>query len=77
MSEGGVGLLEGGGEEFKELVEECVEERGKGERWRIIETIKEKLLQVSDTGLLTILTKKNKKISIEQEIKRTTIINKQ
>ena len=61
MSEGGVGLLEGGGEEFKELVEECVEERGKGERWRIIETIKEKLLQVSDTGLLTILQKNKKK----------------
>jgi len=31
------------------LVEECVEEKGRGDRWRIIEEIKQKLLLV-DTG---------------------------
>ncbi|XP_023331380.1 deleted in autism protein 1 homolog [Eurytemora carolleeae] len=43
------GLLEGGGVDLQGLVEECVEEKGRGDRWRIIEEIKQKLLLV-DTG---------------------------
>ena len=42
-------LLEGGGADLQGLVEECVEEKGRGDRWRIIEEIKQKLLLV-DTG---------------------------